>query len=50
MDKFKEKKLTDEYLSVVQDIVKDIKYGTVTLIIQDGVVLQIDKSEKIRLK
>ncbi|KAF0219067.1 MAG: hypothetical protein FD174_2153 [Geobacteraceae bacterium] len=29
---------------------RDIRYGTVTLVIQDGKVIQIDKNEKIRLK
>jgi len=29
---------------------KEIRYGTVSLVIQDGKVIQIDKSEKIRLK
>jgi len=29
---------------------KEIRYGTVTLVIQDGKVIQIDKSEKIRLQ
>jgi hypothetical protein len=28
----------------------EIHYGTVSLVIQDGKVIQIDKSEKIRLK
>ncbi len=28
---------------------KEIRYGTVSLVIQDGKVIQIDKSEKIRL-
>ncbi len=28
---------------------KEIRYGTVSLVIQDGRVIQIDKSEKIRL-
>jgi hypothetical protein len=29
---------------------KEIRYGMVSLVIQDGKVIQIDKSEKIRLK
>ena len=29
---------------------RSIRFGTVTLVIQDGHVIQIDKSEKIRLK
>lgn len=30
--------------------IKSINYGTVTLIIQDSNIIQIDKNEKIRLK
>jgi len=33
----------------VRDALRVIRYGTVTLVIQDGRVIQIDKSEKIRL-
>lgn len=28
----------------------NIKYGTITLVIQDSLVVQIEKNEKIRLK
>jgi len=28
---------------------KEIRYGTLSLVIQDGEVIQIDKNEKIRL-
>ncbi len=34
----------------IREALKAIRYGTVTLVIQDGRVIQIDKSEKIRLK
>lgn len=27
-----------------------MKYGTITLVVQDNVVIQIEKNEKIRLK
>lgn len=33
----------------VREALKVIRYGTITLVIQDGHVIQIDKSEKIRL-
>ena len=29
---------------------RSIRFGTVTLVIQDGQIIQIDKNEKIRLK
>ncbi len=34
----------------VREALRSIRYGTVTLVIQDGHVIQIDKNEKIRLK
>jgi len=33
----------------VREALRIIRYGTVTLVIQDGRVIQIDKNEKIRL-
>jgi len=33
----------------IENAVKSIRYGIVQLIIQDGRVIQIDKTEKIRL-
>ena len=38
------------YLSEVERLVDTMKYGNVTLIVQDGRVIQIDKTEKIRIK
>jgi hypothetical protein len=34
----------------IREAVESIRYGVVQLIIQDGHVVQIDKTEKIRLK
>lgn len=34
---------------VVRDTLKSIRFGTVTLVIQDGRVIQVDKNEKIRM-
>ena len=42
--------LTEAQLKKIQDTVREIRYGTVTLVIQDGKLIQIDRSEKIRLK
>ncbi len=33
----------------VREALRLIRFGTVTLVIQDGKVIQIDKNEKIRL-
>ena len=34
----------------VKEALRAIRFGTVTLVVQDGDVIQIDKSEKLRLK
>ncbi len=34
----------------IREALAEIRYGTITLVIQDGQVIQIDKNEKIRLK
>jgi hypothetical protein len=34
----------------IREALSEIRYGTVTLVIQDSRVIQIDKSEKIRLR
>ena len=37
-------------LDKIEEAVRSIKHGVVQVIIQDGHVVQIDKTEKIRLK
>ncbi len=34
----------------IRSALREIRFGTVTLVIQDAKVIQIDKSEKIRLR
>lgn len=41
--------LSDD-LDRVRDALKDLKYGAVTLVVQDGVLVQIDRIEKIRFR
>ncbi len=38
-----------ELEKVIREALTSIKFGTVTLIVQDSRVIQVDKSEKIRL-
>lgn len=42
--------ITEEEIRKLLGMVKNIKYGSVTLVIQDGVIIQIESNEKIRLK
>ena len=36
-------------LAAIQQAIADVRHGIVQIIIQDGRVIQIDKTEKIRL-
>ncbi|MBU8907788.1 YezD family protein [Desertibacillus haloalkaliphilus] len=40
----------DQVFSEVKKLLQDLKFGSVTLIVQDGKVIQIEKNEKVRLK
>ncbi|MDR2610367.1 MAG: YezD family protein [Clostridiales Family XIII bacterium] len=44
------KKFSLDDLDKIVGYINEIKYGSVTIIIQDGHIIQIDKNEKIRLK
>jgi len=44
------KKIDTEKLEEILNMVSQIKYGSITLIIQDGIIVQVDKNEKIRIK
>ncbi|WP_236354660.1 YezD family protein [Konateibacter massiliensis] len=39
-----------EYVKLIYEMVKNMKFGSVTIAIQDGKIVQIEKIEKIRLK
>lgn len=41
--------ISEKDLNKLLDMVKTVNYGSVTLVIQDGKVVQIEKSEKVRL-
>ncbi len=42
-------KVTKEDLSKIKEFIEDIRFGSVTVIVQDGKVVQIEKHEKLRL-
>jgi len=42
--------LCQEDLRNLLEIIEEVSHGSVTLIIQDGIVIQIDRNEKIRLR
>lgn len=39
-----------DYLQRVKELVESIQYGSIQIIVQDGRVVQIDKTEKYRVK
>lgn len=46
----KREPLSQEEIRTLLKIIKTVSHGSVTLIIQDGLVIQIDKNEKLRLR
>jgi len=41
--------ITPELLYKIEELANSIHYGSINLIIQDGILVQIEKSEKIRI-
>jgi len=38
------------HVRTIEELLKNMDYGSITLIIQDGKIVQIDKTEKHRIK
>lgn len=36
-------------LALVQDAMRGLRYGTVTIVLQDGFVVQVERNEKFRV-
>ncbi len=48
-----DKNISEETKAVIEQIekiLKQIKYGSITLVVQDGRIVQIERVEKIRTK
>lgn len=41
---------TDQDFQPIRDALRGLRFGTVNIIIQDGLVVQIDRTEKLRLR
>ncbi len=39
----------DEYIDTMLGLIQSTKYGSITVTIQDGRIVQIEKNEKIRI-
>lgn len=35
---------------IIRKYMEELKFGSITLVVQDGQIIQIEKNEKIRLK
>lgn len=43
------KKITEDVLALIEQAVQEIGFGSVTLVLQDSCIIQMEKLEKIRL-
>jgi len=41
---------TESVLAQIRSVLQNLRFGSVTIIVQDGVVVQIDRTEKRRLQ
>ena len=41
---------TRDALDRIQSALRGLRFGTVTAVVQDGVVVQVDRTEKIRIE
>ena len=42
--------ILEKNIELLSELVSKTRYGSITILIQDGVIIQIDKNEKIRIK
>lgn len=42
--------LPQEAMQRIEEMIKAVSYGSITLVVQNGQLAQIDKTEKFRLK
>ncbi|MDM8098570.1 MULTISPECIES: YezD family protein [Oceanobacillus] len=40
----------DDFYVKLKELLNDLNYGTITIVVQDGKVIQLEKNEKVRLK
>lgn len=50
MDEKGKKKVSAEEISKITRFIEDIEFGSVTIVVQNGKIVQIEKNEKVRLK
>ena len=45
-----ERSSADDALNQIRDSLRGLRFGSVNIIVQDGVIIQIDRTEKRRLR
>jgi len=45
-----EEKKEENYLDIIKRLAEEIKFGSISIVIQDGKVVQIERNEKYRIK
>ncbi|MGG4168142.1 YezD family protein [Rossellomorea vietnamensis] len=40
----------DEVAEKIQSMLETMKYGSITIVVQDGKVIQLERNEKVRIK
>lgn len=38
-----------ETVARIQDALRDLRFGSVTVVVQDGIAVQVERTEKLRL-
>jgi hypothetical protein len=41
---------SDRALATIANALRGLRYGQVTIVVQDGVVIQVERTERIRLR
>lgn len=44
-----EDKKKEEYIQIIRKMLDEIQFGSVTIVVQNGKIMQIEKKEKIRI-
>lgn len=39
----------NNYLTIVEKMVEEIRFGTISIIVQDGKVVQLEQNKKVRI-
>lgn len=42
--------LKDSHIKLLTELLENVKYGSINIIVQDGRIIQIDKTEKFRVQ